>query len=453
MDLAKYGIKPTDVLPDNIEHQITLHLRGAKFAPLKRSATINDGIAVFSPSMIEKYFVIGKKVTSSLVKFVPMSGAGTRMFKSLLRAYHGDELDENDKIQLEQFKEGIANKSFACLHHHDNYEKALFHLLSEEGLHYSAKPKALMLFHKYGTHERTGFDEHVYEARRAFDCSSLHCTINTEFYDNFIELAKPYEELIDISFSFQDASTNTIAWDKQKNVVFRDESGNILFRPGGHGALIHNLNDIHSPYIFVKNVDNIAREDHAKEYEHFLVAMLGYLHEKKTKVDSYLKDVLDNKNIEKAVRFASQELGLPATNQNIVSLLDRPMRVVMVVKNQGEPGGGLFYLDNNSLQIIESSEISPDQKHIMQTATHFNPVLMHVATTRFDGTKYDLTRFVDNEAVFISQKSYNGKSLQALELPGLWNRAMGNYTTVAVEVPLELFTPVKTFTDLLRDEH
>jgi len=361
-------------------------------------------------------------------------------------------------------------------------------LLNLKGLNYSNKPKGLIRFHKYPDYTRTAFEEHLAEAlhyaKNYKGTAQLHLTISEEHKKLFARklkkcksaFEKKYDGKLKVSFSYQKPSTDTIAVDME-NVPYRDVNQSLLFRPGGHGALIENLNELKADIVFIKNIDNVV-PDRLKEATYtYKEALGGVLLKYQKQMFDYIT-LLDNKKLElsedqlnEMLDFATNILCIKApktlkTNDlkelrtYLFNKFNRPIRVCGMVKNEGEPGGGPFWVKNSdnssSLQIIESSQIDHEDKKqsdIFNASTHFNPVDLACGIKNFEGKKFDLTQFIDPESGFISKKSHNGTPLKAMELPGLWNGAMSDWNTIFIEVPSITFNPVKTIFDLLRVEH
>ncbi len=451
-----------------------------------------------------------EETSSSLevLKFVPASGAASRMFKHLFEFREKIRNGENPDILLEDkgfnsvfnffasikkfafyqaLKEKIAanNLSIETLLEEKNYGEILDYFLTEKGLNYGNLPKGLLLFHKYENGARLAIEEHLMEgihyAAGGSGKVKIHFTVSENhkplFQKAFDELTPKYEKTFgvtfDIDMSIQKSSTDTIAVD-MSNEPFRLDDGSILFRPGGHGALIENLNDLSADVIFIKNIDNIV-PDKLREPTYFYKKVIGgLLLEVQNQAFKYLEkleiaDVTDEELDEMKTfleRDLQQQITSDFTSFNRMEKIDffytifnRPFRVCGMVKNEGEPGGGPFRVLKNgeiSLQIVESSQIDfskKDQAEIVKNATHFNPVDLVCATKDFKGNKFNLLSFVDPETGFISSKSKDGRDLKAQELPGLWNGAQANWNTLFVEVPIITFNPVKTINDLLRDQH
>jgi len=479
---------------------------------LVKPAVIGDGIIKIQEADIEKYIEIfdSGKEERSIVKFVPASGAASRMFKALFS--FAASYDQSETAYKELTKDGEKNPVFQFLKRLDEFpfyndlkeqlEKEGIHLeesllkrdyksiidglLSEEGLNYGNLPKGLLPFHQYDDGSvRTPVEEHMVEgiryARESDGTVRIHFTVSPEHQQLFDELIaklapayeKEYDVSFDITFSRQDPSTDTIAVD-MTNRPFRLANGQLLFRPGGHGALIRNLNAIDADIIFIKNIDNVvpdAIKDTTFTYKKILGGVLIHYQElifdllrklkKPEKLNLRLADqAMDLLEDQLCVYPADKHENREETNEYLISKLNRPIRICGMVKNEGEPGGGPFWTQNPdysiSLQIVESAQIDqsiPTQNKIVEQSTHFNPVDIVCGVKDFEGNKFDLEKYVDPRAGFISQKSLDGKDLKAQELPGLWNGSMSDWITIFVEVPKITFNPVKTVNDLLRPEH
>lgn len=496
---------------ERVINQITLFKKGIPFIDLEREATINDGILKLEESRIRESIKIYDENRSQLdiIKFVPASGAATRMFKDLfefLKAYNPEEesinsyINKNKAKDLKVFLVGLEKLPFfeevvTKLHktipdfnelHYDlqRYEfiKAM---LDEKILNFSYFPKGLLPFHRYQTHVSTAFEEHLFEAAAYASSNSkanLHFTISEIHKDKFDREFMHIEEDVelktrtefDISFSYQKQSTDTIAVN-QDNVPARSENGDIIFRPSGHGALLENLNDINADIIFIKNIDNVVVNKYEKEIVKYKKLLAGVLINVQNQVFEYLRILHDLSNsetyFEEIIEFASKELNVVVNAgfrnksiskqaQYLINKLNRPIRVCGMVENEGEPGGGPFWVNQNdgeiSLQIVETAQINKKdegQKEILKNSTHFNPVDLVCGIKDFRGNKFDLTQFVDYDTAFITMKTKTGKHIKALERPGLWNGSMAHWNTIFVEVPLITFNPVKTVNDLLKPAH
>ena len=490
------------ITPEAIEHQLTQIKEGFPFLKIEAAAAVGNGI--FSPdsAQVEKYVNDWSAYLSdqhTIVKFVPASGAASRMFKNLF-AFLSADYDEPttdfekfffDNIKKFAFKKALCAKckenegECVCdLIKHGKYKAVVANLLEAKGLNYGQLPKGLLLFHQYEDGPRTPMEEHLVEAA-LYACSdgkaNIHFTVSHDHLELFkkkVAESLPYMEkkfnvTFNVSFSEQKPSTDTIAANTD-NTPFRNEDGTLLFRPGGHGALIENLNEIDADVIFIKNIDNVVPDRLKAETVTWKQVIAGVLVTLQKQAFNYLK-VLDSgqynhKKLEEIIRFVQRDLCCRKADikeledaELVIYLrkkLNRPMRVCGVVKNVGEPGGGPFLTYNQdgtvSLQILESSQIDKNNEEYMKMfteGTHFNPVDLVCATKDYQGNAFDLPKFVDPSTGFISSKSKNGKDLKALELPGLWNGAMSDWNTVFVEVPLGTFNPVKTVNDLLRDQH
>lgn len=505
-------IKEKGISQSLIETQIKNFKRGFPFAKLTAPATKNHGIRVFEETETNELaaFYNAEMPNYQLLKFVPASGAASRMFKHLF------EFMETYKGSPEELEEFNSNRSFNSVWYFiENLRKFAFfedlkaalkadkfdlyklleekkyaiiieYLLTEKGLGYAYLPKGLLKFHRYDDFARMALGEHLVEgAHYAMNANRevhVHFTVSPEhrkkFNEAVEEVVPAYEKKFNVkyhvSFSEQKPSTDTLAVDMH-NEPFRNLDGTILFRPGGHGALIENLNDLKGDIIFVKNIDNIV-PDRLKEPTYLYKKVIGgLLIRLRKKSFDYLKKIEKGETnpvlLNEITWFAKNELMLQlpddfeGLNQEekittLFNLMNRPIRVCGMVKNEGEPGGGPFWVENSkgdvSLQIVESSQIDasdPGQKEIVQKATHFNPVDLVCSVRDYTGKPFDLTKFVDPETGFISIKSKDGKNLKAQELPGLWNGAMADWITVFVEVPIITFNPVKTVNDLLREQH
>ena len=496
--LAKKGISE-----EQIEAQLACFAKGFPFLKLEAAASIGNGIIATDASQREAYinaWKAYKEQKHKVMKFVPASGAASRMFKNLFEFLGADYNEPTTDFEKKFFNE-IEHFAFypdlneACVKNTGkdipaliaakNYKAVVANLLEASGLNYGALPKGLLKFHKYEDGARTPLEEHLVEgALYAADANGqvhVHFTVSPEHRDLFEKLvaeksgkyAQKYGVTYQVSFSEQKPSTDTIAADME-NRPFRDDKGRLVFRPGGHGALIENLNDLDTDIVFVKNIDNVVPDRLKADTVTYKQVIAGVLVELQKKAFEYLELIDSGKytheQIEEMIRFVQQELFCRKPDIKdledcdlvlyLKSKLNRPMRVCGMVKNVGEPGGGPFLAYNAdgtvSLQILESSQIDmkdPEKKAMFEKGTHFNPVDLVCAIRDYKGNKFDLTKYVDKATGFISYKSKNGKDLKALELPGLWNGSMSDWNTVFVEVPLSTFNPVKTVNDLLREQH
>ncbi|SEA48529.1 protein of unknown function [Prevotella sp. tc2-28] len=495
--LAQKGISE-----QQIETQLGQFKTGFPFLKLEAAAAIGHGIV--APDNKEgkqyveawqQYKAAGKRV----VKFVPASGAASRMFKDMFAFVDADYdkpttdfekkyFDNIEKFafygELDAVCQKNNGKGIKALMAEGNYKAVAANMLKVEGLNYGQLPKGLLLFHNYPEGPRTPMEEHLVEGALYAASNGeahVHFTVSHEHMELFKQkvaqkadyYAQKYGIHYDITFSEQKPSTDTVAANPD-GTPFRNSDGSLLFRPGGHGALIENLNEIEADVIFVKNIDNVVPDRLKGDTVLWKQIIAGVLVTLQKKAFDYL-NLLDSgkythEQIEEMIRFVQQDLCCRKADikeledaELVIYLrnkLNRPMRVCGVVKNVGEPGGGPFLTYNQdgtvSLQILESSQIDKSNTAYMEMftkGTHFNPVDLVCAVKDYKGNAFDLPKYVDPSTGFISQKSKNGKELQALELPGLWNGAMSNWNTVFVEVPLSTFNPVKTVNDLLREQH
>ena len=457
-----------------VEKQIENFRNGFPSLPVVRAAAGGDGVRQLTDeertNAIANYEAQSKELRT--IKFVPASGAATRMFKELFEYVNDDKRTAGiDKliVNLEKFAFFPELASFLQPQIED---KEVVRNIIINGLEYGAKPKGLVTFHAYKQGARKPVEEHLVEA--ALYASNgeraiIHFTVSPEHQAGFevllAERQSYYEELygvkFDVSFSQQSPATDTIAVNPD-NTPFRTDNGKLLFRPAGHGALITNLNELNADIIFVKNIDNVTTDERKSDTVDYKKALAGELLRLQAKAFELLRGFERGEDREaEAVAFLRDELccKLPenASRELIIKSLDRPIRVCGMVKNEGEPGGGPFWVRDDEgreqLQIAESSQIAKEDMHLMKEATHFNPVDLVCGVMRYDGTKYDLTQYTDPKTGFISSKSAGGRELRAQELPGLWNGAMANWNTLFVEVPITTFSPVKVVQDLLRPEH
>lgn len=494
-----------------VEQQIENFINGFPYADLQKAATIDDGVLKLDEKELDKLqaYYNRKSQYKKVLKFVPASGAASRMFKTLFNFLEAEQNDPNLKKELLDDKgfNGVSNfisniSKFAFYNsledamrkeglnietilEDEKYAILIDYLLNNHGLGYGSLPKGLLEFHRYYNISRLALEEHLVEG--AFYCRSendralLHFTVSPEHLKKFKKqlnyLQTIYEQkfgiIYEVKFSTQKSSTDTIAVDLENN-PFREKDESLLFRPGGHGALIENLNDLDADIIFIKNIDNVV-PDRLKEptilYKKAIGGLLMNLQETTFKYLNELESNDDSLNLNQIIEFAKVDLNIniPPDFKNrsiekqkefLFNHLNRPIRICGMVKNEGEPGGGPFWVKNTqgetSLQIVESSQVdaeNPDQVNILKSATHFNPVDLVCGINNYKNDKFDLHKFVDPETGFISIKSKDGKQIKAQELPGLWNGAMANWITVFVEVPIVTFNPVKTVNDLLREQH
>ena len=506
LDKDKAQIQQYGITLDQIILQLENFKTGFPFANISAPATPGNGLVTLDEAHVKELQAEYHRYAGNRLKFVPASGAATRMFKSLFECL--DEIKKNGYSKFDDRSVSSAyyffsniekfafypelerylnskGKSAKQLIENSKYAEVLDALLNEDGLNYGNLPKGLLLFHQYGVDSRTSLEEHLVEGARYAATPeklvNIHLTVSPEHLDGFQSQVKKvvevYEQLLkvkyDITFSVQKKSTDTIAVD-ENNKPFRNGNGAILFRPGGHGALIENLNDQREPLIFIKNIDNIVPDHLKSETVNYKEVIAGVLLRIKNTAHSILEKISSQQISDDEINAFAEMLkrnyyiNLPMQNglskelwhKEIVTFLNRPIRVCGMVRNEGEPGGGPFWVtDKNgvqSLQIVEGSQMNLKDrayKEIFSRSTHFNPVDLVCWTYNYKNEKFDLRQYVDPETGFIAEKSKDGQILKAQELPGLWNGAMANWITVFVEVPLVTFNPVKLVNDLLRKEH
>lgn len=485
-DLKQIQLRKSDV--STIEKQIQNFRTGFPYIKAVKAATIGDGIIKLTEEELNKYvsYFDSQASKKSMLKFVPASGAASRMFKSLYAAKEDGKVDKSVEQFGNEVKKFAFYNSLSSKLKGETLEDKLEALLGSEGLDYGNLPKGLLEFHLDSEGKaRTAIEEHLVEGALYANNKGkvrLHFTVSPEHRSKFkalINAAKTaYEQKYNvkfvISFSEQKPSTDTIAVDLE-NAPFRDAAGKLLFRPAGHGALLENLNEIKADVVFIKNIDNVVPDHLKSPTVIYKKALAGILLEYQKKVFSLVKRLEKPEPtqfmINKAAKFLREELKVePAKGfrlwskedklKYVLAKLRRPLRVCGMVQNVGEPGGGPFWVSNEdgsvSLQVVESAQFDMSNKKqvsIFENATHFNPVDLICSTRDHNKQYYNLTDFRDDKTGFITEKSQGGKVLKAQELPGLWNGAMADWNTLFVEVPLITFNPVKTVNDLLRKEH
>jgi hypothetical protein len=504
--------------------QLEIFRKGPAHTRLERACAVNDGIARLSRAELETLGTLfaEEAARGRALQFTPASGAATRMFKGLLAAHARGEADkahfalfareagqgQADAKEFLDFYMGLslfpfrdalqdslsrAGLDLEALYDAKDYLPILEHLLTAKGLGYADRPKALIAFHRYGSEARTALEEHLVEAaalvRDAKGTTRLHFTVSAEHEKAVLtqlEKVRPRFEAagarFDIGFSQQKPSTNTLAAD-QDNRPFRNSDGTLAFRPGGHGALLENLHHTGGDIVFIKNIDNLVTDRYRGEVLLYRKALGGYLVRLQERIFGYLRRLRaegsaapDAALLDEAAQFTEQRLGtllpdalraagargdvLVEKRAFLIKTLNRPLRVCAMVKNQGEPGGGPFWVRYPDgalrLQIVETAQIdtgNSQQRKILESSSHFNPTDLVCGLRDCEGRLFQLQDYVDPEAYFISVKSKDGKSLKALELPGLWNGSMAFWNTAFIEAPVEIFNPVKTVTDLLRPRH
>jgi hypothetical protein len=505
-EIAAHGLDLTDV-----KRQLEFYADPPAFAALLRPCTSGDGLTVVTEADQTRLAALFDDAVSTreVVKFVPASGAASRMFKTPLSYLYAaapvrrDEVAgaaaEGDAAAAELLKllDGLENFAFfdqlkssmadagldvLTVARDGDVRALLEHLLTDTGMGYGELPKALLKFHGYGDINRTAFEEHLVEAaeyaRGEGDVCRLHFTVSPEHRAGFeallAEVRGRYEEQFgvryEVDFSIQKSSTDVLAVELDGK-PFRERTGELLFRPGGHGALIENLAEIDADVVFIKNIDNVVPDD-AKGPTYLWKKVLGGLAlELQSEVFVHYRAIESNTHdtaVEVALSFLADRLYTPVP-EGLTSeddkrafaqrMLDRPIRACGMVPNTGEPGGGPFWVSTRgreSVQVVETSEVDPasdTQRALLAKSTHFNPVDLVCVFRRADGSARRLRDHVDRDAVFLVEKSKEGRPLLSLERPGLWNGAMSDWNTVFVEVPIETFAPVKTVDALLDETH
>jgi hypothetical protein len=500
---------------EQVRAQIGIFRKPLFFARLRRPCTLGDGIQQISPDELDHYIQLHAEGAREgrFIKFVPASGAATRMFKLLFEIY-----DQSSGASIEEFRDRVdkgdqRSRDFLCfqdgirrmgffedlkavmyreglsverLLDQNQWQEILKYLLTGQGLDYGALPKGLLKFHRYPSGNRTVLEEHLVEAihtvRDGKGTCRLHLTVSPEHEEAFRQCfestrswyERQFQCLLEVTFSIQEHSTDTIAVDLE-NRPFREKDGRLLFRPGGHGALLSNLANIEGDLIYLKNIDNILPDRLREPTILWKKVLGGLLVDIQKNLYGYVRQLTEGLRdaglFEMAMDFAKNRLLVPKPRtfkrwtvekkrNFLLNVLNRPVRVCGMVRNEGEPGGGPFWVEgkdgNLSLQIVESAEVDPgssEQQAIWSSSTHFNPVDLVCAVKDFRGNPFPLKDYVNPEAVFISQKSKEGRDLKSLELPGLWNGAMAEWITLFVEVPIVTFNPVKKINDLLKPEH
>ena len=457
-----------------VEHQIENFRKGFPSLQVVSAASPADGITILTAEQAEAYAAKFDSRDSSVTvaKFVPASGAATRMFKELFEFVNEDKRGKGIDTLLQNIEKFAFYPELKEVVADFSDEKAVVSAIIKEGLGYGSLPKGLVTFHSYSNGARKAVEEHLVEGAlygAANGVVRLHFTVSPEHEGAFrallAERTAKYEALFgvkyDISFSQQKSSTDTIAVNPD-NTPFRTDSGDLLFHPAGHGALIENLNEIEASIIFVKNIDNVTTDALRADTVLYKKALAGLLLDvQKQAFETLAALKAGTADLAAVATFVEKSLcvKLPATYDAALleKLLSRPIRVCGMVRNEGEPGGGPFWVANGdgtqTLQIAESSQISAEDMHLMKDATHFNPVDLVCGVYAADGSKYNLLNYTDPATGFISSKSSGGRDLRAQELPGLWNGAMADWNTIFVDVPISTFSPVKVVQDLLRPQH
>lgn len=487
-----------------VENQIDRFRTGFPYLTIDSPSSVGNGILPVDDEMTHacldrwQHFLDDN---GDVLKFVPASGAASRMFKALFAFVNGQDDVPAPGSPVAQLVDRIGDFAFygqlkdavERLYHvtpeelvaQGRYKELVGAIILPDGLNYGALPKALLTFHRYDDGVRTALEEQLAEGAQTAASKDgvvkLHFTVSSNHRKLFeAKLAeavpameKRYGVRYDISLSEQKPSTDTIAVTPD-NELFRDDEGKLVFRPGGHGALIENLTDINASVVFIKNIDNVVGDSHRADtiqYKKFIGGLLLLVRDRIEELIASLAGAPTEEVVAEATKFVEQilflrskdldpSLDIAVRRDELLRILDRPLRVCGMVRNEGEPGGGPFIVVDNdgstSPQILESHQIDPANEEYMamlKSATHFNPVDLVCWLRDVNGNRFNLPEYVDSATGFISHKSSHGKELLALELPGLWNGAMSNWNTAFVEVPAETFNPVKTVNDLLRPAH
>ncbi len=495
-------LREKGISEEKLNEELSMIAAGFPYLDIEAPATAGHGISVLSDDMKDaavkcwdEFLAVGGVV----MKMVPASGAASRMFKDIFSFVNGKN-DKPDNDFMKHFFERIEDfaffpqlnficrslygKSVDTLIKEDRYKDVARALIGKEGLNYGYLPKALLQFHKVTGTSRTALEEHLAEGAMYASGKdrkvNVHFTVSQEHLPLVMakveeasgHLGHKYGVGFDVTYSVQKPSTDTIA-SNLDGTPYR-ENGKLFFRPGGHGALIENLNDLNADVIFIKNIDNIVPDERRESTVLYKKIIGGILVATKQKIDEYCgkleKGTPSGVELDEMLNFTRNVLCIThdgADNMTddekaayLFAKLNRPTRVCGMVKNEGEPGGGPYLAFNPdgtvSPQILESSQIDSHDKEavkMMKSATHFNPVDLVVSIRDYRGEKFNLPEYVDKATGFISMKSREGVEIKALELPGLWNGAMSDWNTILVEVPADTFNPVKTVNDLLRDAH
>jgi len=482
-----------------VERQLETFSNGIPHVKILDYAKIGDGILRISEHDKKAYADTYENSTAKVVKFTPASGAATRMFKAL-HAFIKQVNEDNSSISelLELDKYSVVKRLMHGVEKLPFYEDAKTHatkkhqqfteydplkqktlvleaIIDEDGLQYGEYPKGLIPFHQYADKTLNPFEEHLDEAKKYakkegkaflnFSISAQHESRFKAHLENYLTNYSHSDTDFQVDFSYQKEKTDTIAVNLD-NSPYRDENGHLFFRPGGHGALILNLNDIDADLIFIKNIDNVSKRHEDKqetvEYKKVLAGLLLDIQNRLFTYQRRLEESPSDNLIEEVKTFMKNTLNIKSpskTPQDLLRELHKPLRVCGMVQNDGEPGGGPFWIEDNgdvSLQIVETSQIDrkdEKQDQILQNATHFNPVDIVCGLKDYKGNLFDLENFINPKRAFIAQKSIEGKPIKALELPGLWNGAMEYWHSIFVEVPISTFNPVKTVADLLKPAH
>lgn len=473
-----------EITEEQIAAQVSRFKKGFQPLHLLAAATVGNGIIKLTDEEIQTHISNYEEAEAKVIKFVPASGAASRMFKALFALLDMDTTSYLNSEITQVFFERLSDFAFyedlksAFIKNNDlSFDEAVLKkdkriiatLLNEDGLDYGSLPKGLLLFHKYKDEPKTPVQEHITEGlsyANKIDKINIHFTVSPDHQlkfeahvdrvlNDFIE-----PEKIKIDYSTQKNATDTIAVDLN-NQLFRTENGELLFRPAGHGALLANLNELDADIVFIKNIDNVVPDRIKAETTRYKKALAGVLLFFQKQAFELITQGRSGADIAVKGLELLQKMGIKGnfSNEEVLQLLDRPIRVCGMVKNEGEPGGGPFWVKSQSgeaLQIVESAQVNSEdsnQHAVFSGSTHFNPVDLVCGLKDVDGNSFDLLKYRDDDTGFITEKSFQGEKLKAMELPGLWNGSMAHWNTLFVEVPLITFNPVKTVMDLLKEPH
>lgn len=437
------------------------------------SCRIDDGILQLNEIEKENYIQLFSKQNSPLTFFIPASGSGSRMFQFLFE--YLEDPNEERRIQVEQFIDSLTDFAFfsdipehiqsSIIQKTIDSTQIIEFLLKNEGMNFASLPKGLMPFHKHGSNSLNPFQSQILQGGQLQSSNlSFHFTIQKKYESEIKNKIQQIEILskshYSISFSEQSVNTNSLAFISNGDLML-NLSGNVVTRPSGHGALLPILNGIEEELIFIKNIDNIQHLNRSSESQIAWKLIGGILLKFKTEASLiYSNPKLEDLNkLNKSYQvYSASEIEACRNDNQIRELLNRPIRVCGMVKNEGQPGGGPFWVNEKGIiskQIVEKAQISSDedQIEILNQSTHFNPVIIAISPISFEGLKFDLEKFKDESKYFIVHKKQGGNDIRYMELPGLWNGSMSNWNTIFVELPLTTFSPVKTVMDLLGDAH
>jgi hypothetical protein len=433
---------------------------------------INVGILSFSELELLDYRQKFITDVSSCAFFVPASGSGSRMFQFLHEFLK--QPNAQNRGLVERFLNHISEFAFfkqlpisqqeKLLNNDYDLEGFIHFLLDAEGLQFQNLPKALVPFHVNGPFVLNPMQEHLVQGSLLKGGKvSYHFTIQPGL-ENLVHqcinnLTGITGNKFEFNFSSQDPTTDAIAFTSNAEVAL-DEQGKVIRRPAGHGALLQNLQNIKEDLVFIKNIDNVQHYNKSSLGVETFQSLGGILLSFKSDVAKFnaSKDLSEFITIVEKYQLLPKGKSIEMNIDEAVEFLDRPSRICGMVKNEGQPGGGPFWVNSNGLiqkQIVEKAQIgnSPDQFKILVQSTHFNPVMIICDYKKDDGSHYDLHKYVDENTSFIVKKNHNGEAVSFSELPGLWNGSMSNWNTLFMEVPSATFSPVKTVLDLLEEAH